>query len=98
MQSARSVEQPDISRAADALRQAGARDVFTFRWLSSTDAGVREEDWFAVRGLPPAVYFQTLARVSDVLDRDVDVVDLDQDTPLARYLLESGELAKTNER
>ena len=93
MHPVRSKEKPDIARVADALRQAGAREVFTFRWLSSSDAGVREEDWFAVRGLPPGRFFKALAQASDLLDRDVDVVDLDQDTALTRYLEGSGELA-----
>ena len=46
----------------------------------------------AVSGLPAEVYFSAVSKATDVLGRPLDLVDLDDDTPLVRYLLNSGEL------
>jgi predicted nucleotidyltransferase len=48
----------------------------------------------AVRGLPPALYFSAISKASDLLGRPVDLVDLDDPTPIVRYLLGSGELVR----
>jgi predicted nucleotidyltransferase len=47
----------------------------------------------AVTGLPSQVYFSAISKASDLLGRPVDLVDLDDPTPLVEYLLGSGELA-----
>jgi hypothetical protein len=46
----------------------------------------------AVRGLPCQVYFSAVSKALDLLGRPVDLVDLDDPTPLVGYLLSSGEL------
>jgi hypothetical protein len=38
------------------------------------------------------VYFSAVSRASDILGRPVDLVDLDDATPIVRYLRASGEL------
>ena len=48
----------------------------------------------AVTGLPAQVYFSAVSKASDLLGRPVDLVDLDDETPLVRYLLASGDLAR----
>jgi len=48
----------------------------------------------AVSGLPPKTYFSAISRVSDLLGRPVDLVDLDDATPRVRHLLGSGELVR----
>ena len=48
----------------------------------------------AVRGLPPSVYFSAISKAADLLGRPVDLVDLDDPTPIVRYLLGSGELVR----
>jgi len=50
----------------------------------------------AVEGLPPAVYFTAVSKVTDILGRPVDLVDLDDRTPIVRYLLASGELVSVD--
>src|SRR5437016_3596518 len=40
----------------------------------------------AVPGLPSKIYFSAISRVSDLLGRPVDLVDLDDSTPLVRHL------------
>jgi hypothetical protein len=48
----------------------------------------------AVSGLPARLYFSAVSRASDILGRPVDLVDLDDDTALVRYLVESQELIR----
>lgn len=72
----------------------GAREVFVF---SSAKKGTLRPDSdldMAVTGLPPDLYFTAVSKASDVVGRPVDRVDLDDPSPLVRYLIESGELAR----
>jgi hypothetical protein len=48
----------------------------------------------AVSGLPAKVYFSAVSQASDILGRPVDLVDLDDETPLVRHLLGSKELIR----
>jgi predicted nucleotidyltransferase len=83
-----------ILAAADLLLRMGATQVFVFG--SVTKAGLRpgSDVDMAVRGLPPTVYFSAVSKASDVLGRPVDLVDLDDPTPLVRHLIGSGELVR----
>jgi predicted nucleotidyltransferase len=80
--------------AANLLRSMGATQVFVFG--SVTKGGVRPDSDvdMAVTGLPSNVYFSAISRASDLLGRPVDLVDLDDPTPLVRHLLGSGELVR----
>jgi predicted nucleotidyltransferase len=80
--------------AANLLRSMGASQVFVFG--SVTKGGVRPDSDvdMAVTGLPSNVYFSAISKVSDLLGRPVDLVDLDDPTPLVRHLLGSGELVR----
>ena len=83
-----------LSTAASLLRQLGATEVFVFG--SATKGGLRpgSDIDLAVRGLPPSVYFSAISKAGDLLGRPVDLVDLDDPTPMVRYLLGSGELVR----
>ncbi len=48
----------------------------------------------AVSGLPPSVFYRMGARVSDLIGRSVDLIDLDMDTPFTRYLRTENELLR----
>ena len=80
--------------AANLLRSMGATQVFVFG--SATKKGLRPDSDvdMAVTGLPPIVYFSAISKASDILGRPVDLVDLDDPTPLVRHLLDSGELVR----
>ena len=49
---------------------------------------------FAVSGLPPGMFYKTIARVEDVLGRTMDLVDLDESTPFTGYLKAKGGLQR----
>lgn len=48
----------------------------------------------AVSGLPPENFFKALSAASSLLDRSIHLIDLDEVTPLTRYLIEEGELQR----
>jgi predicted nucleotidyltransferase len=80
--------------AANLLRSMGASQVFVFG--SAIKGGLRPDSDIdmAVTGLPSRIYFSAVNKASDLLGRPVDLVDLDDRTPLVRHLLGSGELVR----
>jgi predicted nucleotidyltransferase len=83
-----------IEQAAEALKAAGAREVYVF---GSAARGKLREDSdidLAVCGLPAEAFFRAMAKASRALGRPVDLVDLDEDNPFTRYLKEEGELQR----
>jgi predicted nucleotidyltransferase len=83
-----------IRKAAEALRKAGAREVYLF---GSAAIGRMREDSdidLAVSGLPPEKFWEAMARAGDVLDKPFDLIDLDEDSPFTQYLKEEGELLR----
>ena len=89
-----SVDQSALLAAANLLRSMGATQVFIFG--STTRGGARPDSDIdmAVVGLPSHIYFSAVSKASDLLGRPVDLVDLDDPTPLVRHLLGSGELVR----
>lgn len=83
-----------LAAATSLLLRLGAHEVFVFG--SATKGGLRPNSDIdiAVRGLPPSVYFSAISRAADLLGRPVDLIDLDDATPIVRYLLGSGELIR----
>jgi predicted nucleotidyltransferase len=83
-----------VLAAARLLRSMGAVQVFVFG--SATTGKLRPDSDIdiAVSGLPPAAYFSAVSKTSDLVGRPVDLVDLDDDTPLVRHLRGSGDLVR----
>ncbi len=87
-----SVEKEAVVAAAKLLRSMGATQVFIFGSASRGELRSDSDIDLAVTGLPSQVYFSAVSKASDLLCRPVDLVDLDDPTPLVRYLRGSGEL------
>jgi predicted nucleotidyltransferase len=83
-----------VTDAAKVLRARGATQVFIFG--SFVRGNVRPDSAIdiAVAGLSPRIYFSAASKVSDIFGRPVDLLDLDDDTPIVRYLLNSGDLVR----
>ncbi len=90
------VEPNALAAATSLLLRLGATEVFVFG--SATKSGLRpgSDIDMAVRGLPASVYFSAISKATDLLGRPVDLVDLDDPTPIVRYLLGSGELIRVS--
>ncbi len=82
--------------AANLLRSMGASQVFVFGSVMRGDLRPDSDIDMAVSGLPAKVYFSAVSKVSDLLGRPVDLVDLDDETPLVRHLLGSGDLVRVD--
>lgn len=83
-----------IERAAQALKDAGAREVYLFG--SAAHGQMREDSDIdlAVSGLPPELFYRAGAAAEDALGRTLDLVDLDEITPFTQYLKEESELLR----
>jgi predicted nucleotidyltransferase len=81
-----------IKRAAAALKEAGAHEVYLFG--SGVKGGLREgsDIDLAVSGLAPEKFFQAMGQIGDILQRPFDLVDLDEVNPFTRYLKHEEEL------
>lgn len=83
-----------LHRAAAALMEAGAREVYLFGSSArGVDAPESDID-LAVVGLPPKSFFRAVGLARRILKRPVDLVDLDEPSPFTDYLRESGELRR----
>jgi predicted nucleotidyltransferase len=87
-------EKEAVLAAAHLLRGLGASQVFVFGSFARGELRRDSDVDLAVSGLPAAVYFSAVSKASDLLGRPVDLVDLDDDTPLVRHLIGSGELVR----
>ena len=86
--------QERLKQAAAALREAGAKEVYVFGSAARGELDEWSDVDLAVSGLPPEVFFVTMARVGDILRRQVDLIDLDYRDPFTDYLREKGELVR----
>ena len=88
------IEKEAVLAAANLLRSLGASQVFVFGSFVNGKLRPDSDIDMAVSGLPAKVYFSAVSRASDLLGRPVDLLDLDDDTPLVRHIIGSGELVR----
>ena len=84
--------QKDVRRAAEILQVAGCTDIFLFGSLATGETRDKSDIDLAVRGCPKGKFFHLLGRLLLELDYPVDLVNLDKQDTLARYLAKEGEL------
>ena len=83
-----------IEAAADHLRRYGAREVYLFGSAATGTLRPDSDVDMAVEGLPPAVFFRAVGELMHILDRPVDLIDLDHDDPFTRALKSRGNLTR----
>jgi predicted nucleotidyltransferase len=83
-----------IQRVAAELKTAGAREIYVFGSAAKGTGDAASDLDLAVSGLPPSVFYRMGARVSDLIGRSVDLIDLDINTPFTRYLRTENELVR----
>jgi predicted nucleotidyltransferase len=81
-----------IRRAAEALRQFGAREVYLFGSAAAGTLDDYSDIDMAVAGLPPEKYFKAMGAAGDILERQLDLVDLDDENLFTSYLKRKGKL------
>jgi predicted nucleotidyltransferase len=75
-----------LEQGAALLKAAGAREVYVFGSLAEGRAREGSDVDLAVAGLPPAVFFATMARLAARFGRTMDLVDLDEVSPFTTHL------------
>jgi uncharacterized protein len=83
-----------IEQLVAVLKKSGAKTVYVFGSAAKGNMRNDSDLDLAVSGLPPENFFKALSIASDLLDRPLHLVDLDEVTPFTRYLIEEGELQR----
>lgn len=83
-----------LEEGAAILREAGAREVYVFGSVASGRIHEGSDVDLAVSGLPPEVFYATMARLSTIFETSVDLVDLDEVNPFTTYLRTRGVLQR----
>jgi uncharacterized protein len=83
-----------FEQAVAMLKASGAAEVYIFGSAAKDEMRDDSDIDFAVSGLPPEKFFRAFSAASRVLDRPLDLIDLDDPTPFTRYLKEEGELLR----
>jgi uncharacterized protein len=83
-----------VQQLVTILKNSGATDVYLFGSVVKGNMRSDSDIDLAVSGLPPENFFKALSIVSNLLDRPIHLIDLDEVTPFTRYLIEEGELQR----
>ncbi len=83
-----------LEQGAALLTAAGAREVYVFGSVATGKTQEGSDVDLAVAGLPPERFFATMARLENLFERSVDLVDLDDTSPFTDYLREKGVLRR----
>ena len=78
--------QRSIQQAAAVLKELGAREVYVIGSAARGTLRPGSDVDLAVSGLAPGLFFRAMGKAADLLDRPLDLIDLDQDIPFTRYL------------
>lgn len=83
-----------IGNVAAHFRKRGAKAVYIFGSAAHGKSREGSDVDFAVEGLPPESFFNAMGEAFSILGRDLDLVDLDEDTPFTRALRDNGDLVR----
>jgi predicted nucleotidyltransferase len=90
--------EPDLDRlieaAAAVLKAAGADAVYLFGSAAHGTMRADSDVDLAVTGIRPSLFFRAMSQAEDILQRPLDLIDLDVDTPFTRYLKQKGQLKR----
>lgn len=83
-----------IHKAAEILKSFGATEVYLFGSVAKgTDNQYSDID-LAVTGIPPEKFFEAMGDTFGAIKKEIDIVDLDENTPFIKYLKTHGELQR----
>jgi len=87
-------EKEAVANTARLFRAIEASQVFMFGSGAKGQLRPDSDIDMAFSGLPPRVYFSAVNQASDLLGLPIDLMDLDDHTPLVRCLRASGDLLR----
>lgn len=86
--------EPEIKQAAAILIAAGAQEVYLFGSAADESQTEGSDVDLAISGLPPQRFYRALSAASRVMNRSLDLVDLDEQTPFTQFLKQQGKLRR----
>ncbi len=84
--------QEQLAQAAEVLKSYGAREVYVFGSAATGTMDEYSDIDIAVSGIPDELFFRAMGQAGDCLNRQIDLIDLDEENPFTRYLKEENEL------
>ena len=84
----------DVRQAVTTLLEYGARDVYLFGSLTTNTWRENSDIDLAIAGMEPRLFFKAYALASRKLVHELDLVDLDHEEAMARFLMETQGLVK----
>jgi len=75
----------EVEKAARILKEAGAREVFIFGSAAEGRGRQGSDIDFAVRGIPPRLFFEAVGKLVISLSSDFDLVDLEEQSPFVCF-------------
>ena len=81
-----------IEAAGRILKAEGAKAVYLFGSVRDAANDDYSDIDLAVSGLPAEKFFKAMGKACDVLERPLDLIDLDEDNLFSKYLKEKGKL------
>lgn len=89
---------PSISEAipivTDLLKRRGASQVYLFGSAAAGNATEASDLDFAVVGLPPERFYKALGEAMCLVNRNIDLIDLEREGHFGRFLRDHGRLRR----
>ncbi|OGU55940.1 MAG: hypothetical protein A2X64_08930 [Ignavibacteria bacterium GWF2_33_9] len=85
-----------IRNAVDILKTYGVNEVYIFGSQADNTATEKSDLDIAVKGLPDKIFYRAGGELMMKLNLSVDLIDLNDDNPFTRHLINSGELVRVN--
>lgn len=82
----------DVEKAVKILERAGCREIYLFGSIVTGQVTPESDVDLAVRGIPPASFFDVYGQLIAHLDHPVDLVDLEGVDRFSRLLQTEGQL------
>jgi predicted nucleotidyltransferase len=79
----------DVEKAVKILEGAGCREIYLFGSIVSGAVTPESDIDLAIKGIPPALFFEIYGKLIGHLDHPVDLVDLESEDRFS-HLLETG--------
>jgi predicted nucleotidyltransferase len=83
---------PDVKKAVQILKQAGCREIFLFGSIVTGPITLKSDIDLAVKGIPPASFFDVYGKLIGDLDHPVDLIDLESGDRFAEHIQTEGQL------
>jgi predicted nucleotidyltransferase len=83
-----------IHKAADVLKSFGATDVYLFGSVANGMNGENSDIDIAVSGIPPEKFFMAMGDTFGAIEREIDIIDLDENNAFVEHLKYHGNLKR----